>query len=154
MICVLHQVWNCSFEQLNGDFGPRQNEGLLTSPAVGRWERQWLYCPFQLNCDFSGMFLGFLLVVLLIGFDSELQELLQTLHRNQEKAALKAADPSSLFRSVPAWPSCLPAPNLPAWWVAGVLLMWSRTHLPTRPLLKAEVFRKPVPFFFFFSVGV
>lgn len=59
MIHVLHQVWNCSFEQPKGGFGPRQNEALLASAAVRRWERRWLYCPFQLSCDFSGTFFGF-----------------------------------------------------------------------------------------------
>lgn len=68
-------------------------------------------------------------------------------HRSQEKATPEAADLSFSvqIRACPA--SCLPAPSLPAWWVAGVLpgssATWPRTRLPARPLLKAEVSRKP-----------
>lgn len=88
-----------------------------------------------------------------MGFDNQLQELLQVLHSGQEKAALKAPDPSvsqqvqilACLALLPASskPPCLMSGRGPAW-----QLTWPRTHLPTRPLLKAEVYRKPVAFFF------
>lgn len=87
-----------------------------------------------------------MLGVLLIVFDSVLQELLQILHRSQDKAALKAADPSiSECVQILACMALLPAGSKPPCLMSDWGPAWQLT------LLKAEVYRKPVAFFF--SVG-
>lgn len=65
------------------------------------------------------------------------------LHRSQDKAALKAADPSvSACVQILACLPLLPASSKPPCLMSGWDPAWQLT------LLKAEVYRKPVAFFF------
>lgn len=136
-----------SFKQPYGNFASRQNEGPPeTSPAV-RGVRE---AVTLLSLSAQMWFLKTFFVVVrntLNWFWQRAAGVLQGWHRSQEKAVAEAAD---LSFSV-GIRAC------PAWWVAGVLpgssAPWPRTRLAARPLLKAEVTRKPKWVFFSGRVG-
>lgn len=74
--------------------------------------------------------------ILLIGFDSELQELLQCGPKVRRKLHQRLQIQASPFRFMPTL----------SWWVAGVLRgssgTWPGTGVSARPLLQAEVSRQ------------